>query len=126
MKCPICKLVNPPEAERCDCGYNFVLCRPEPQVETKERISSARVIHDQPGDESETRSNIRYCGASLIFLGLLIAAFFVIGYDTSVAGTDGTTRINNMGLMQNRQSGISGGLQLSILGALLMIYSKER
>ena len=23
MDCPNCKLVNPPEAERCDCGFDF-------------------------------------------------------------------------------------------------------
>jgi hypothetical protein len=23
MECPICKLINPPSALRCDCGYNF-------------------------------------------------------------------------------------------------------
>ena len=24
MECPICRLVSPPGAQRCDCGYNFV------------------------------------------------------------------------------------------------------
>jgi hypothetical protein len=23
MKCPNCKLINPPTALRCDCGYDF-------------------------------------------------------------------------------------------------------
>jgi hypothetical protein len=25
MRCPDCSLVNPPDVQRCDCGYNFVL-----------------------------------------------------------------------------------------------------
>lgn len=24
LNCPHCKLINPPEAEVCDCGYNFI------------------------------------------------------------------------------------------------------
>lgn len=24
MDCPNCRLINPPEAERCDCGYDFL------------------------------------------------------------------------------------------------------
>ena len=27
MDCPMCHLINPPEAVACDCGYNFVTNR---------------------------------------------------------------------------------------------------
>jgi len=27
--CPQCKLLNPPEAERCDCGWDFLTSRQE-------------------------------------------------------------------------------------------------
>jgi hypothetical protein len=27
--CPKCRLINPPEAERCDCGWDFVAARQE-------------------------------------------------------------------------------------------------
>ena len=23
LECPVCKLINPPESHRCDCGYDF-------------------------------------------------------------------------------------------------------
>jgi hypothetical protein len=29
-KCPRCRLINPPEAERCDCGWDFNARRQKP------------------------------------------------------------------------------------------------
>jgi cytochrome bd-type quinol oxidase subunit 2 len=33
--CPNCKLINPPEAVRCDCGYNFVSKKANANLQTK-------------------------------------------------------------------------------------------
>ena len=39
MKCPRCSLVNPPIAQRCDCGWDFVSQRQEQTyLEPKSRI----------------------------------------------------------------------------------------
>ena len=42
MRCPICHLENPPEAMKCDCGYNFETNRKEERI----RASSGRVMID--------------------------------------------------------------------------------
>lgn len=31
MKCPECGLINPENAQRCDCGYNFIFTSPSPK-----------------------------------------------------------------------------------------------
>jgi hypothetical protein len=33
--CPNCKLINPPEAVRCDCGYNFVSKKANANLQAK-------------------------------------------------------------------------------------------
>jgi hypothetical protein len=127
MRCPICRLENPPGSEKCDCGYNFIT--------KKEGVPSL-----QPGvQDRDTRFASRVFGIVLIILGLSIAGFFTLVFDTSVpvpkaikdteVSSESTIqmpdRMNNIGLLQDRQSGISGGLELSILGGLLLLYGKE-
>lgn len=38
MECPNCKLINPPTAQRCDCGYDF------PSGEMKESYLPSRKL----------------------------------------------------------------------------------
>ena len=43
--CPKCGLVNPPEAQRCDCGWDFVSRRKEQSyLEPKHRVALAAGI----------------------------------------------------------------------------------
>src|SRR5207249_10958699 len=58
MDCPNCKLVNPPTATRCDCGYDF-------QTHTMERSYLTE------RDKQLTRRGAGVAGALLI-------AFFVL------------------------------------------------
>jgi|SRR3954466_11945981 len=36
MKCPDCGLINPPEAQTCDCGYDFAFRRSSPRWAEKQ------------------------------------------------------------------------------------------
>ena len=63
MDCPNCKLVNPPAATRCDCGYDFHLqTMREPHLaESNEQVSVSR---------REVRT-VWLCLFSFLALGLL-------------------------------------------------------
>ena len=44
MKCPNCKLLNPPGAMRCDCGYDFATGEIQPVSGTSRPRSSAKTL----------------------------------------------------------------------------------
>jgi hypothetical protein len=43
MQCPKCKLESPPEAERCDCGYDFKLGTMKASYLTPKQRQAARI-----------------------------------------------------------------------------------
>ena len=44
MECPSCKLISPPNAIRCDCGYNFTSGKLEASSLSKPPISKLRFL----------------------------------------------------------------------------------
>ena len=102
MDCPNCRLTNPPEARRCDCGYNF------------ERHF---VDHPRPAVRRLSASAVHAIGFVFIVCGFLCATVFALS-GTIAPGTE----VYNIGLLQNRHTGVIGGLELSILGAVLLLY----
>jgi hypothetical protein len=45
QKCPQCRLVNPPDAQRCDCGWDFMSQRQEKSfLEPKRQTSQVRNV----------------------------------------------------------------------------------
>jgi len=41
LRCPVCGLLNPPDAQRCDCGHAFVVGAPRRPVDRNAKASSA-------------------------------------------------------------------------------------
>src|SRR5207249_1013224 len=58
--CPKCGLVNPPEAQRCDCGYDFT-----------SRQMQGSYLAPKSGAESPTAIEILVC-ILLPFIGLIL------------------------------------------------------
>jgi hypothetical protein len=66
---------------------------------------------------------MRTLGKMLLIGGLLVAAYALLGYDTTVAGHDGQ-RIHNIGLLQDRQNLLIASCVAAIIGALLVATNK--
>jgi hypothetical protein len=63
MECPICKLVNPPDAIRCDCGYTF------PLAELQTALDGARPRQTSTGLVDMAFDGLMLC---LIVYGILL------------------------------------------------------
>lgn len=74
-KCPFCSLINPPEALRCDCGYDFssglmkqsYLKNQEDRVEIENRLAS----------KLKGTAIIRMIGVSGIIIGSIVCILFL-------------------------------------------------
>jgi hypothetical protein len=99
MQCPHCRLINPPTAARCDCGYDFVAQR----IAEQDRFAYHRKEHRL------RRSIFQYivacfvgtaCVLALLWLGLhfhvnppaivmlfLLGPLFILGFAEPSGGT---------------------------------------
>ena len=70
-------------------------------------------------------SSFRIIGALLLLGGLVITVYFFFLFDPSVSS--GMGRVNNIGLMADRQNGIIVGIGLCIFGTLMLLFvSREK
>lgn len=66
-----------------------------------------------------------FAGLFLLVCGLIAAVYFFAIFDTSVPTSMGF-RVNNIGLMQDRQNGIIFGFGAAIAGGVLMYIGRKR
>ena len=87
-----------------------------------ESAKSRENLPQQPNQPNPTTnggsSGLQTLGALLLIAGLAITAYFFFGYDTSVES--GVGRVNNLGLMADRQNGIIIGIGLGVVGTIML------
>jgi len=77
----------------------------------------------QPFPPSGGLSGLRTFGSLLLVAGLAVAAYFFLAFDTSVES--GMGRVNNLGLMADRQNGIIIGIGLGVVGAIILVIGSR-
>ena len=88
--------------------------------------------HDRSGFSEARSSPLQPIGLALCGLGLVVASYFFLGFDTpvevpssEVAGqTVGGGRVNNIGLMNQRQNGIMIAAVVALIGIVLFVAGR--
>jgi hypothetical protein len=96
----------------------------------EERRKAAQAEHDnlrhsqvttqfpQPANTSPASSGLRTFGILLFIAGLAVVTYFFLVFDPSVES--GIGRVNNLGLMADRQNGIIVGIGLGVVGGIML------
>lgn len=127
--------VNSNEKECPFCGETILLvaikckhCGSDLSLNRKKHTSSQS---KPPQREGTFRSGF---AGFMIIVGLLLACYFFFFFDTSVevptehifGQTIGGGRVNNLGLMNDRQNGIVFGFGMAIIGAVIELFARSR
>ena len=91
----------------------------------------------RPADDGRTpgQKTASIAGVFLLVIGLIMFFYFAAAFDTSVAvdysATGGNSfgfpdRVNNIGLMQERNTGLVVGIVLAVGGGVLMVIGRKR
>jgi len=95
---------------------------------TKNFIFSTKESDGQ--EQFKSISPLFYCGVLVIVIGLALSTYFFGFYDTSVTvpqkfiagiGYIGGERVENVGLLCNRQNGVIIGVGVAIIGSISML-----
>ncbi len=89
-----------------------------------EQRASMETLPAEPGVRPESTA-IKTLGTLVLIIGLLLAGYYFLLFDQSVpSGLGG--RVNNLGLIADRQNGIIAGLGLCVVGAILYVFGNRR
>ena len=98
--------------------------------------SLQKKLADRKGTPDEIRrENMNFFGRCTIVIGILVAGYFLVFYDTSVHvdttdvpgyATFGAERVNNMGLMQNRLLGCTAGMVAVVIGVIMVVMNPKK
>ena len=124
--CSRCGASLSPEAKFCPaCGKQASTSAP-----------SAQLSESEPTSESPLRKELfkSWIGGLMIIGGLIAAVYFFFFFDTSVevptqqifGQTVGGGRVNNLGLMAQRQNGIIFSFGAAIVGAVIEFFARSR
>ena len=89
------------------------------QAETENFRQQQTTTPNLSASQSSGGSGLRTIGILLLLGGLVVAAYFFLAFDTSVES--GIGRVNNLGLMADRQNGIIIGIGLGVVGAIMLV-----
>ena len=91
----------------------YFLIAQDPWVETVNAMST--------GMKTPQGITYRNIGFTILTCGLIVVAFFLAAYDTTVGS--GQYEVHNIGLIGNRQNGIMLGSVLAVVGSMLAFGS---
>ena len=103
----------------------YLLPRPAPPIQKvvkkEEKVAELQQPKALPRVENNvmTKDITPILGRILLCMGFVVVAYFFFVFKTDVEG--GEIRVNNLGLMNDKQNGIIVGGILSIVGAILGI-----
>ena len=84
----------------------------------KSRLPTKDALRESTPPKQTSSSGLQVLGAIALIAGLTISAYFFLAFDESVES--GYGRVNNLGLMADRQNGIIIGIGLGIVGAIML------
>lgn len=87
------------------------------------RENSNQHLHQPTPTTNGGSSGLRTLGALLLIAGLAVTGYFFMAYDTSVES--GVGRVNNLGLMADRQNGIIIGIGLGVIGTIMLVIGSR-
>ena len=132
VDCPQCRLTNPPNAVRCDCGYNFDTGAIEPiarQVHYKERASSQsplkKAFWPDIYDEHAAMNAARYGFWAAVLCSAATALLAVLGHLHLVKTTEGLVSVLDAAVFALIAIGIYRHRRLAAVCGLVL-YLVER